>query len=218
MRYADRDDEPGAGQGHAAAGPAGSFGFCFGAGRGSAGDGGLPLTPALPVKRALPRSRRLSPGRAARPRVRGLVRGAEASRRHVRVDLRRGQALVPEQLLDDAQVRPAVEEVRGERVPQRVRRDALGQPGAPAQAIDPVAEAADTERRALVVEEDRVGLGLAGPDAARRARGEPRRGMPRGRRSRAARAARCAPCGPSPAPGSRRGRGRPTRASPPRAR
>ena len=73
----------------------------------------------------------------------------------MRVDLRRGQALVPEQLLDDAQVRAAVEEVRGERVAQRVRRDALGQPGEPAQPIDPVAQAADAERRALVVQEDR---------------------------------------------------------------
>ena len=33
----DRDDEPGASQGHAAPGPAGSFGFCFGAGRGIGG-------------------------------------------------------------------------------------------------------------------------------------------------------------------------------------
>src|SRR5947207_5767910 len=82
------------------------------------------------------------------------IGGLEASRRHVRVDLRRREVLVTEELLDDAQVGAAVEQMRGERVPQRVRRHADRQTGAHAQAIEPVAQPAHAERSATVVEED----------------------------------------------------------------
>jgi hypothetical protein len=54
----------------------------------------------------------------------------------VRVDLRGGEVLVAEELLDDPQVGTAVEEMGRERMPQRVRRDALGQAGGPAQPVE----------------------------------------------------------------------------------
>ena len=41
----------------------------------------------------------------------------------VRVNLRRADVRVPEQFLDHAQVRAALEQVRGEAVPQHVRSD-----------------------------------------------------------------------------------------------
>ena len=59
-----------------------------------------------------------------------------------------------EQLLDDAQVGAAVEQMGRERVAQRVRRDAGRQPGRPAQPIEPVAQPADAERATRVVQED----------------------------------------------------------------
>ena len=52
-----------------------------------------------------------------------LVDRAEAGA-DMRVDLRRHQALVPQQLLHAADVGAAVEQMRGEAVPQRVRRGA----------------------------------------------------------------------------------------------
>ena len=42
------------------------------------------------------------------------IGGPQARRRDVGVDLRRREALVPEQLLDDAEIGAALEEVRGE--------------------------------------------------------------------------------------------------------
>src|SRR2546421_920548 len=47
------------------------------------------------------------------------------------VCLSRADARVPEQLLDHAQVRPALEQVRGERVAQRVRGDPAAEPQTP---------------------------------------------------------------------------------------
>ena len=100
---------------------------------------------------------------ATRPRVRLPIGRPEPRRRHVGVDLRRREALVTEQLLDDAQVRAAVEQVRRERVAQGVGRDAVRQARAPAQPVQPVAQAADAERLAVVVEED-LGRRAASPD------------------------------------------------------
>ena len=54
---------------------------------------------------------------------------AQAAGADVRVDLRRRQALVAEQFLHAAQVGSAVEQVRGEAVPQRVRRGDLVEAG-----------------------------------------------------------------------------------------
>ena len=42
----------------------------------------------------------------------------------VRIALRRAQSRVPQQLLNGAQVGAALQQVRGERVPQRMRADA----------------------------------------------------------------------------------------------
>ena len=47
----------------------------------------------------------------------------EALTRDVRVQLRGGDAGVTQQLLDDSQVGTALEQVRGETMTQRVRRD-----------------------------------------------------------------------------------------------
>ena len=52
--------------------------------------------------------------------MRAVVDAAEAARVHVAVDLRRRERRVPEQLLDDAEVGAAFEEVRRERVPEAV--------------------------------------------------------------------------------------------------
>ena len=43
---------------------------------------------------------------------------------------------MPEQLLDDPQVRSALEQMRGERVPQGVRADAFGDAGTVRCALD----------------------------------------------------------------------------------
>jgi hypothetical protein len=45
---------------------------------------------------------------------------------HVRVELGRAEVGVPEHLLDAAEIRAALEQVGGERVPEEVRVDALG--------------------------------------------------------------------------------------------
>ena len=62
------------------------------------------------------------------------VDGAEAAAVHVRVVLRRLDGGVAEQFLDRPQVGAAGQDVRREAVPQRVRADRRGQPGAGAQA------------------------------------------------------------------------------------
>src|SRR3954468_851126 len=79
---------------------------------------------ADPAKRAL---RQLS---AARPRMAGRVDLAQPVDGDQRVDLRGRHRRVPEQFLDDADVGPAVEEVRRERVPQGVRGDLRSHTGA----------------------------------------------------------------------------------------
>ncbi len=61
-----------------------------------------------------------------RPGVRAELGVAEVIGRHVRVDLRRRDARVAEHLLQHTQVAAAGEEVRRERVAQRVRTDSLG--------------------------------------------------------------------------------------------
>ena len=105
------------------------------------------------------------------------IRGAEPGRRDVGVDLGRRKALVAEQLLDDAEVRAALEEVRRERVAEGVRRDADRQAGPPPEQVEPVAQAADAERLAAVVQEDLASGSSswpAAPDAPRRrGRGRP---------------------------------------------
>jgi len=72
----------------------------------------------------------------------------------MRVDLGRREALVAQQLLDDPQVGAALEQVRRERVAERVRRDARRETGPAAQQVEPIAQPPDAERRAAVVQED----------------------------------------------------------------
>ena len=64
-----------------------------------------------------------------RPRVRARVDLAQLVDGDQRVDLGRRDRRVAQQFLHDAHVRAAVEQVGREGVPQRVRRDARGQPG-----------------------------------------------------------------------------------------
>src|SRR4029079_12024449 len=61
------------------------------------------------------------------PRVGPTVHVPDPLTGEMRVELRGGDTRMPEQLLDDAQVRSALEEVGRERVAQRVRTDAVGQ-------------------------------------------------------------------------------------------
>ena len=126
------------------------------------------------------------------------------------VDLGRGDRGVAEQLLDRAQVRAAVQQVRRERVAQRVRRDA---PAAPA------AWRAHTRRRRRTSEVesrrpdfDRNSARVA--SARRRAPAGRASGSARARAAPARRSARSASCRPCPRRArarrrsrSRRGRG-----------
>ena len=54
---------------------------------------------------------------------------------HVRVELRRADTRMSEQLLNDPQVGAALEQVRRERVAQRVRADAVAEPGRRRRAL-----------------------------------------------------------------------------------
>ena len=63
------------------------------------------------------------PSGALRPRVRLVMDRAQARDGDVGVKLGGGQAAVAQQLLDDAQIRPALEQVGGGAVAQAVRPD-----------------------------------------------------------------------------------------------
>ena len=65
-----------------------------------------------------------------------LVNRAQVVAIDMCVDLRRGEIGVAEHLLHGAQVRAAFEQMRRERVAQRVRRHPLGEPGAPRRRLD----------------------------------------------------------------------------------
>src|SRR5258705_13963547 len=56
--------------------------------------------------------------------------------RQMGVELGRTDTRMSEQLLNDAQVGPALEKVRGERVAERVRADPIAQPGPPGRGAD----------------------------------------------------------------------------------
>ena len=62
---------------------------------------------------------------------------------------------MPEQLLDDAQVGPALEQMRRERVAQRVRADPLGEAGARGRALDRGPGLLAGEPAAAIAEEER---------------------------------------------------------------
>src|SRR5262245_36221587 len=75
-----------------------------------------------------------------RPRSQDAVRRAQdaatAAVEHVRVDHRRRDIAMPEQLLDGADVVPSLEQMRREAVAQRVRADGLDDAGVPAGLAD----------------------------------------------------------------------------------
>src|SRR2546422_4580656 len=70
----------------------------------------------------------------------------------MRVQLGGRQVRVPEHFLHGAQVRPAFEQVRGERVAQRVRRDVLREPRLPRGALDDGPRSDARQRRAPGIE------------------------------------------------------------------
>ena len=59
------------------------------------------------------------------------VRFARFFLTHVSVHLRGAWGGVTEKLLDDPEISPAIQKVRGERVAHRVRADSLREPGVP---------------------------------------------------------------------------------------
>ena len=73
---------------------------------------------------------------------------------------------MPEQLLDDAQVGPALEQVGRERVAQRVRADPLGEPGAGGRALDRGPRLLAGEPPAAVAEEERAAADRRRRDAS----------------------------------------------------
>src|SRR5215212_358437 len=87
---------------------------------GSSDPGALPALPA-PATDGRPVTETVASG----SRVRLLIRGPQPLDRHVGVDLRGGERSVAEQLLNRAQVRTSLEQVRRRRVPQSVRPDVV---------------------------------------------------------------------------------------------
>src|SRR4030065_1803086 len=79
----------------------------------------------------------MTPTRRLPPRVMLLVDLTEPFRGHVGVDLGRRDVGVPEHRLHRPQVRPARQQVPGERVAQRVRGDRVAEPGLPRPPADP---------------------------------------------------------------------------------
>src|SRR5205807_2385143 len=88
--------------------------------------------------------------------VRLVVAVAQAVGGHVGVNLRGAQAAVAEQLLHAADVGPAVEQVRGEAVPQAVRAGARVEARLGQVLGQLAADAARRQPRAVLVEEQGV--------------------------------------------------------------
>src|SRR6187401_2704859 len=74
----------------------------------------------------------------------------------MRVELGRGDTRMSEQLLDDPQVGPAFEQMRGERVTQRMRADLAGQPGSGRSRGDRRPRLLASEAATTVAEEQRA--------------------------------------------------------------
>ena len=94
------------------------------------------------------------------------MRSPQVAHAHVCVYLRRAHRCVAEEMLDAAQVGAVLEQMRGERVPKRMRR-ALGKTGCGELAADGPADVARAERAAADAHED-----------ARRSRVAPSAGRP----------------------------------------
>ena len=92
-----------------------------------------------------------------------------------------GEALVPEQLLNAAQVRPGIQKMGGEGMPQRVRRDAHVKARLAAEAGDAACRLAAVEASAPRAHEERRAIhgGKVGPflqPRAKRMQGRVRKG------------------------------------------
>ena len=107
------------------------------------------------------------------PRVGPAVDVPDPLPGQMRVQLRRGDTRMPEQLLDDAQVGPTFEQMRRERVAQRVRADPLGEAGPRRRALDRGPGLLARQAPPAVAEEER-------PAARRRARDRARGASTRG--------------------------------------
>ena len=81
------------------------------------------------------------------PRVELVVHAAEPAARDARVDLGRRDVGVPQHHLEGPQVRPVLEQVRGEGVPDHVGREARADPGLAPVARDQLPEALPRHRR-----------------------------------------------------------------------
>ena len=106
----------------------------------------------------IPRRRTISsaigPAYAAAARMSLEVLVLEAPVREVRVDLRRRDVGVAEHLLQHAQVAAAGEQVRSERVAQRVRAHPVLQPAFARVALDDLVEPLAAEAAAALVDEE----------------------------------------------------------------
>src|SRR5262249_57385633 len=100
------------------------------------------------------------PDRSIRARMSLLVTLLQALRRHMCVDLRRRQIAMAEQLLHAADVGAAVEQVRGEAVPQAVRARARVEAGQRQIFLQEPADATHGQPGAVLVQEDRVELSV----------------------------------------------------------
>src|SRR5258705_5079520 len=89
-------------------------------------------------------------------RMRAGVRLLEASPGDVGVDLSRAEVLMPEELLDRAQVGAAIEEVCRERMPERVRMDGRAGSKARQEAVHVPFEGARRHAHAARSEQDRL--------------------------------------------------------------
>src|SRR5918998_396332 len=89
-------------------------------------------------------------------RVRTGVDSADALAGQVRVQLRRADTRMAEQLLDDAQVGSALQQVGRERVAQRVRADAVREPGGSRGGLDDGPRLLACEPPPAVAEEQRA--------------------------------------------------------------
>ena len=92
---------------------------------------------------------------------------AEALAGHVGVDLRRANPGVPQQFLDDPEVRAVFEQMGGKAVTEHMRRHVSGDAGQPDAMLDPLPERATAEGTAALGQEN-VGGALSGyqPGAA----------------------------------------------------
>src|SRR5262245_7539986 len=101
------------------------------------------------------RTERMVVLRSSGPGVRLVIRLHEAPEVDVRVALRGGEARVPEQLLDGAEVGAAAEQVGGEGVAERVRRRLRRRAARGDVALHQAGDAAAREPAAARVPEDR---------------------------------------------------------------